>query len=240
MRVKLLLAYDGGYFHGFQKQTKTKDTVVGHIESALHALHIHTAIVGSGRTDAGVHATGQVIHIDLPDFWSDLVKLRLELNKKLHHISIKHISQVDDTFHARFSARKRVYRYIIKQTPPSIFEANYAAHFPKFDPLLLRQALYSFQGEHNFVFFHKSGSQMHGTERRIFRTYSRQKGDYTILYFEANGFLRGQVRMMVAAVMECATGDLTLPMLYEQIEGIKRHTTHSAPACGLYLARIYY
>ncbi len=240
MRVKLLLAYDGGYFYGFQKQTKTKNTVVGYLETALHSLQIHSTIVGSGRTDAGVHATGQVIHIDLPDFWSDLVKLKNELNKKLHHISIKHISKVDDAFHARFSAKKRVYRYIIKQTPPSIFEANYVAYFPKFDPLLLCQALHSFEGEHDFLFFHKNGSQIHSTRRKIFRAYCRQKGDYMILYFEANGFLRGQVRMMVAAVMECAAGVLTRSMLREQIEGIKRHTTHSAPACGLYLARIYY
>jgi len=87
MRVKAVISYDGSQYQGFQKQKSTKMTISTAIEDALASLQIDPAIVGSGRTDAGVHATGQVIHFDIPDFWHDLEKLKLNLNRKLTDIS---------------------------------------------------------------------------------------------------------------------------------------------------------
>lgn len=240
MRVKAILSYDGGFFHGFQRQTKTKKTVEESLKTALRLLHIDDDIVGSGRTDAGVHATGQVIHFDLPDFWTDREKLRQALNRQLHHIRIKQITTVDHDFHARFWAKRRVYRYLLKQNLPTLFEENHIAHYPIFNPFCLQQALQLFEGEHNFCYFHKSGSESHTTIRTIYKTRHKQFGAYHALYFEANGFLRAQVRMMVDAVMRCACGEITLAMLKEQIDGTHRHTTSLAPACGLYLARVLY
>jgi len=82
MRVKAVISYDGSQYQGFQKQKSTKMTISTAIEEALASLQIDSPIVGSGRTDAGVHATGQVIHFELPDFWNDLEKLKLNLNRK--------------------------------------------------------------------------------------------------------------------------------------------------------------
>ena len=107
-KVKAVIAYDGSVYLGFQKQKSTTKTVTHAIEEALNSLQIGSSIVASGRTDAGVHATGQIIHFDLPDFWSDLNKLKTNLNRKLKDIEFKHISIVADDFHARFSA-KNVY-----------------------------------------------------------------------------------------------------------------------------------
>jgi tRNA pseudouridine38-40 synthase len=120
-RVKAVITYDGSPYYGFQKQTSTSKTITYEIENALHSLQIHTPIVGSGRTDAGVHASGQVIHFDLPPFWSDLEKLKLNLNRKLHDIQFKHICFVPSDFHARFHAKKRLYRYVFKTSKPSGF-----------------------------------------------------------------------------------------------------------------------
>ncbi|MEA3491911.1 MAG: tRNA pseudouridine(38-40) synthase TruA [Campylobacterota bacterium] len=240
MRVKAVIAYDGSFFRGFQKQTKTQNTITTAIESALKSLHIHSDTVGSGRTDTGVHATGQVIHFDLPDFWVDLERLQRELNRKLKHIRIKHITQTSDTFHARFSAKRRIYRYIFKRQRPSIFEENHIAHYPAFDTRRVQQALQAFEGEHDFRYFYKTGSHAHTTIREIYKTNYKQFGDYHILYFEANGFLRAQVRMMIDAAMKCANGDITLKMLKEQIDTTHHHTTSLAPPSGLYLARIIY
>ena len=240
MRVKAVIAYDGGFFHGFQKQTKTAQTVMGQLEKALSILHITSAIVGSGRTDAGVHATGQVIHFDLPDFWRNLSKLTTELNRKLLHIRIKHITAVEADFHARFSAKKRLYRYVFKQMQPSLFEENHVAHFPSFDNTLLREALALFEGKHDFALFLKTGTVTHTTVREIYRTAYKIRGDYHLLYFEANGFLRAQVRMMVEAAMLCAMGKMSLIQLQEQIDTKHRHSTRLAPPEGLYLARILY
>jgi tRNA pseudouridine38-40 synthase len=240
MRVKAVIAYDGSFFRGFQKQTKTKNTITTSLETALKSLHIDSSITGSGRTDAGVHATGQVIHFDLPKYWHDIPKLRYELNRKLKHIRIKHITAVDEIFHARFSAKKRVYRYVFKRSAPSVFEENYVAHYPEFDSSRLEKALQHFKGKHDFRYFYKTGSDIHTTLREIYQAQYRQIGNYHLIYFEANGFLRAQVRMMVEAAMQCASYQLTLEILREQIDGKYRHTSSLAPASGLYLARIIY
>jgi len=240
MRVKAIIAYDGGSFQGFQSQKSTTNTITTTIESALRSLHIDSKIVGSGRTDAGVHATAQVIHFDLPYFWRDLTKLRSTLNHKLKHIYIKHITYVDANFHARFSAKKRVYRYIFKKTKPSIFEKNYISNYSKFDPTILKKALKLFEGEHNFKYFCKNGSPTHTTDRVIFRAYYRKYKKYHFIYFEANGFLRAQVRMMIEASMQCADGRLGLGMLQDQIDTKYRYTTSLAPPEGLYLSRVIY
>lgn len=240
MHAKAVVAYDGSYFHGFQKQKSTKNTVTTTIESALKSLQIEGSIVGSGRTDKGVHATGQVIHFDLPYFWSDLSKLKRELNRKLQRIEIKHITAVDEHFHARFSAKRRLYRYIFKRSKPSLFEENYISYYSHFNTGILHQALELFEGEHDFCHFHKTGSPVHSTVRHIYRARYREWGEYSIIYFEANGFLRSQVRMMVAAVMLCAEGRISLEMLLGQIDGSIRHTTKLAPPSGLYLARVLY
>ena len=97
MRVKAVISYDGSQYQGFQKQRSTNMTITAAIQEALSSLQIHSPIVGSGRTDAGVHATGQVIHFELPEFWNDLEKLKLNLNRKLTDIFFKHISQTTNS-----------------------------------------------------------------------------------------------------------------------------------------------
>ena len=92
MRVKAVISYDGASFRGFQKQKSTKQTITTAIEEALISIGINSNIRGSGRTDAGVHATGQVIDFVLPKYWRDLEKLQEVLNKKLRYISFKRIS----------------------------------------------------------------------------------------------------------------------------------------------------
>ncbi|MDD5203323.1 MAG: tRNA pseudouridine synthase A, partial [Sulfurimonas sp.] len=126
MRVALTLAYNGTSFLGSQTQSETSNTVLGKLESVLSLLGISSRAIASGRTDKGVHATGQVCHIDLPAFWSDIQKLRDVLNQKLPKtIRVTKINAVDPAFHARYSAKKRVYRYIIKQAESNPFEEEF-------------------------------------------------------------------------------------------------------------------
>jgi tRNA pseudouridine38-40 synthase len=239
-KVKAVIAYDGSVYLGFQKQTSTIRTVTHAIEEALHSLHITSSIVASGRTDAGVHATGQVIHFDLPNFWSDLEKLKINLNRKLKDIEFKHISRINHDFHARFSAKKRLYRYIFKTKKPSVFEQKYISYYQYFDPKLLKKALICFEGEHNFNYFHKTGSITHTTVREIYTARYKEHKGYHFIYFQANGFLRSQVRMMVEAAMLCARGEITREELSDQIAGKEKHSRTLAPPEGLYLARVIY
>lgn len=240
MRVKAVIAYDGSYFKGFQKQKSTKQTITSTIEIALKSLGISSEIRGSGRTDAGVHATGQVIDFELPSFWRDLHKLKEVLNQKLNYIAFKHITKVDNEFHARFSAKKRLYRYIFTTSTPSIFEQNHISYYPKFDGQLLEEALAIFKGTHDFSNFIKTGSITHTNIRTIYQAQYKRYKNRHIIYFKANGFLRAQVRMMTEMAMQVALKKTTLKKLQEQLELKERYVTKLAPPEGLYLARIIY
>ncbi|MDD5406873.1 MAG: tRNA pseudouridine(38-40) synthase TruA [Sulfurovaceae bacterium] len=240
MRIKAVIAYDGSAFHGFQKQSHTKQTVATAIESALKNLKIESKIVASGRTDRGVHATGQIIHFDIPPFWNDVEKLKNELNRKLQAIKIKHIVIANDMFHARFDVKKRLYRYYFTTKKPSIFMRNYLAHYDSFDKQKLTHALSMFKGEHDFNAFCKTGSTPTTTIRTISKSYlSFHNGVYCIS-FEADGFLRSQVRMMVSAAMKCAQGEFELKQLQEQLDDEQIHFTTLAPPEGLYLSHVFY
>jgi tRNA pseudouridine38-40 synthase len=240
MRIKAIIMYDGGRFKGFQKQKSTSNTVTSAIETALKSLGIHSEIRGSGRTDAGVHATGQVIDFTVPHYWNDLTKLKHALNQKLHYIAIKHLTWVEESFHSRFSAQKRLYRYVFKTTTPSIFEAPYISHYPTFDTELLTQVLKIFEGKHDFSNFIKTGSTTHTNVRTIYKAYYKQYKNYHFIYFQANGFLRSQVRMMVEGAMRVALDKWSLKELETQLNLEKKTMTKLAPAQGLYLARINY
>lgn len=240
MRVKAVISYDGSAYFGFQKQTSTTQTVTHDIEQALRSLQINASIVGSGRTDAGVHAAAQVIHFDIPPYWQDLKKLTLNLNRKLTHIYIKHITAVAGDFHARFWAKKRLYRYVFKTVTPSVFEQKYISYYPPFHTPALQNALKCFEGVHDFAYFRKTGSETHTTVREIYRAKYHSYRGYHIIYFQANGFLRSQVRMMVEGAMQVAQILIDYEKLEAQLNLEKRYITKLASPEGLYLARIIY
>ncbi len=242
MRVKGVLAYDGSAFYGFQSQKSTSKTVSETVRKALHRLGITAPPVGSGRTDRGVHATGQVVHFDLPAHWqNDRLKLKVMLNRLLEpHIQFKHISPVADSFHARFDARRRIYRYVIKRHQPTPFEAPYCRHLQDLDEEKLLDALRLFEGEHDFLHFHKRGSDPKSTVRTIYRTGLFTFGSYKIVLFEANGFLRAQVRMMLESSVMAMRGELQESDIRDQLNGKKIFTPPLAPPQGLYLSRVIY
>ena len=240
-RIKAVIAYDGSAFQGFQRQTRTPETVQGTIERALESLGIPGEIVGSGRTDAGVHATGQVIHFDLPEHWSrqPLEKLRIHLNRRFEAIRFKHLSPVPQDFHARYDARERIYRYVFR-ADPSLFERRYVARLDVGDRERFRTALQTFVGTHDFGYFLKTGSETAHNRRTVTRAYTLERDRYGFVYFHADGFLRAQVRMMIHAAATVGRGELSPEALREQLALVRRHTHRLAPPEGLYLARVLY
>jgi len=240
-RVKAVIAYDGSRFEGFQAQKHTFNTVSYKLEVALKSLGIESKILASGRTDKGVHATAQVVSFNLPDYWSDLAQLKSFLNLKLSpHIGIKKISFVPSEFHPRFSAKRRAYRYILapKVTP---FTASYLTPLPKkIDFEKMQEASKLFEGKHDFIYFHKTGSEPKTTVREIYKATLYSYQELKVFYFEANGFLRAQVRMISEAVLKVGKGELGLKELKLQLEGKEQYTTSLAPPNGLYLCRVVY
>lgn len=236
MRVALTLSYDGTHYLGSQIQTETSNTIFGALTQVLLQLGINSKVIASGRTDKGVHATGQVCHFDIPDFWEDIVKLQTTLNKMLpHNIYAKSLKKVNDDFHARYSAKKRSYRYIISTKQRNPFEVNFVTFAQSVNLSEVRKNIKLFLGEHNFKNFMKTGSDSKSTTRVIYKAYAYKHKEYIILNFEANGFLRSQIRLMVGALLNCST-----EKIQEKLLDKKNHKVKPAPSNGLYLSKIKY
>ena len=236
MRVALTLSYNGTSYLGSQIQKETNNTIFGQLDIVLSKLGINFKIIASGRTDKGVHSTGQVCHIDLPEFWNDIAKFRRVLNEMLPpSIRVRDIKKVSDEFHARYSAKKRVYRYIIKKENSNPFEDEFISFEPNTDFELLKNNIKLFTGEHDFIGFMKTGSDVKSTTRIIYRAFAYKHNDLIVLHFEANGFLRSQIRLMVGALLQ-----LNEEEIKEQLSSQKVHKIRPAKSNGLYLAKIKY
>jgi tRNA pseudouridine38-40 synthase len=208
MNIKLTLAYDGSKFNGSAIQPK-KITVQGELEKALKVLGIETKTVFSGRTDKDVHSTNQVVSFEVPPFWENLHKLKSTLDKILgSFIQIKNITQVPNDFHARFSAKKREYRYIISKKETTPFSVNYLYHHKNIDLPLIQKASKLFLGVHDFAYFSKIGSEPKSTVREIYGIKIYSYKDLIVFKFCANSYLRSQIRLMVAFLLKISDGNL--------------------------------
>ncbi|BCD60169.1 MULTISPECIES: tRNA pseudouridine(38-40) synthase TruA [unclassified Nitratiruptor] len=241
MRIKAVISYDGSRFDGFQIQKHTTNTVMHHLYNALHRVGIESKIVGSGRTDKGVHATAQVIHFDLPSYWSDLERLQTRLNNTLHpYIHIKRVVSAPNDFHARYSAKRRAYRYLLKKSKPSVFENAYVHYVSNLDIETIKKNISLFEGQHDFAYFMKTGSDTKSSLRRIFKTALYEKDDLYVLYFEGDGFLRAQIRLIMDALIKLGKGELKPEQIIDQLACKERYTSTLAPPNGLYLCKIIY
>ncbi|MDY3203733.1 MAG: tRNA pseudouridine(38-40) synthase TruA [Arcobacter sp.] len=240
MNLKFTVAYDGSLYLGSQKQPN-KNTIEDELLKAFKTLNIETSIVLSGRTDKEVHATGQVFNCIIPDFWTDFFKLQEILNKRLpSSIQIRHIVKVDENFHSRFHAKKRVYRYLIttKQTTP--FNDKFITFVKSVDEELLKEAIKEFIGVYDFKYFHKTGSDKDITIREIFETAFYKHKDIYVFKFVANSYLRSQIRLMVGFLLAINDKKLTIEDLKKQLRCEKNIFKIPIKANGLYLAKIKY
>lgn len=241
MRVKITLEYDGSKFQGYQYQKETTNTIANNLQNALKTLNINDFPTASGRTDKGVHALGQVIHLDLPPYWNDLEKLKFSLNKILFpSINIKKIEQTHKNFHARYDAKSRVYRYIISTKKPSVFLMPYITFLDKIDTNRIKNSIKLFEGRHDFEYFKKCGSDTKNYIREIYKADFYIYKDLCVFYFEANGFLRSQIRMMVSFLLQISDEKLSKNELKLQLEKKDIFSTSLAPPNGLYLAKVKY
>lgn len=240
-RIALTLGYNGAKFSGSQVQARTDNTVMGVLQRSLNRLGVQSVAVASGRTDAGVHAFRQVVHLDLPPHWQQLRSFHTALEHQLPpSIRVRHIQEVPEAFHARFSAKWRAYRYLLSETPPSPFNADFVTPAPRLDLPRIQEAMTLFVGEHDFELFKKSGSDVTHYVRTMRRAFAYRHGGYVILCFEANGFLRSQIRLMTAALLRVSDGSLSLAQLSEQLACRQRHCTDLALPNGLYLSNVIY
>ena len=240
MNIKITLSYDGSLYYGSQIQPEFV-TIQSKLSEVLNSININTTLEFSGRTDKGVHAFKQVISCKIPSFWNDFKKLQTVLNKKLpNSIQVRNIQNVDDDFHARFSAKKREYRYLLTDKKLSVFTSNYISYYPVINEEKINNAIKLFQGRHDFEFFSKKGSEPISTVREIYNiTLYKYRGIY-VLKFTANSYLRSQIRMIVDFIMKISSGTLNLNDLTKQLSKNELISWTLAPPNGLYLSKIHY
>ncbi len=241
MRVKMTLSYDGSHFFGLQVQNSGVKTVMNTLYEIFHSLGIDTKIDASGRTDRGVHALRQVISFDLPEYWNDLDKLKRYINHKaLPYVYIENIQKVDNNFHARYSAKKRAYRYIVSMEKPNVFLSSYVLYTKPFDPKKIINAISIFEGRHDFSFFMKSDSAVDNSVREIYQAKFYKHKNFYIFSFQANGFVRSQIRMMVSFLLHVGRDKYSKEDLKDQLNLKHRHVSDLVDPNGLYLSRIWY
>ena len=245
-RFKLLIAYDGRAFRGWQSQA-TKDSIQDYLELALAQLNggVRVPVHGAGRTDAGVHALGQVAHIDLPTGALPPDKLCLALNANMPTaIRVLRITRVEADFHARFDARGKIYTYRIwNHSVLHPLEVGRAWHLPgELDLAALGKAAELLEGVHDFASFaaHR-GKPDKDTVRTIHSVRIRRTGSLLTLQFTGSGFLYRMVRLLTGSLIRCAQHRAELAWIERLLtEPGKVKSSFAAPAEGLYLTRVIY
>ena len=243
-RYKLVVEYDGTPFVGWQRQSNGR-SVQQAIEEAVagfagHAVRIQTA----GRTDAGVHATHQVAHVDLAKEWrTDTVRDATNAHLKPEPVSILHAEIVPDTFNARMSARRRHYLYrILNRRAPAAVDLNRVWHVPwPLDADAMHAAAQTLVGRHDFTTFRAAECQADSPVRTLDRLDVARDGEDIRIAASARSFLHHQVRSMVGTLMLVGAGRWSAAEVREALEAKDRKRCGpTAPACGLYLVGVDY
>lgn len=243
-----VIAYDGTAYAGFQRQPN-QPTVQGELEGVLSRMHKeHVAVTGSGRTDAGVHARGQVIHFESGLRLTDEAWLKA-LNAQLpSDIRVLSVRKVPPHFHARYDAKAKEYRYFIMNAPiQDPFYRRYTCHVPiKLDLGRMRQAAQLFVGTHDFTAFSSAQSQVTNKIRTIEQLEvkgdpSVPLGQLVVIRCRGTGFLHHMVRMIAGTLIEVGKGKKSLSDVEMALKGKMRQLAGPvAPACGLFLWEVFY
>lgn len=243
-RYKLTIEYDGGAFNGWQRLAESA-SVQGALERAVFALSGETRdVMGAGRTDAGVHACGQVAHIDIDKELSP-GRIRDALNAHLRPDPIAVLSAEEATpdFHARFSAIRRVYRYrIAPRRAPLALERGKAWRVPRaLNTQAMQEAAQALIGQHDFTTFRDAQCQAKSPVKTLDRCDVLARGAEVEIWCEARSFLHRQVRSMVGSLVEVGFGKWTPRDFADALAAKDRARCGPvAPADGLYLMRVDY
>jgi tRNA pseudouridine38-40 synthase len=260
-RLKLVIAYDGAPFAGWQSQSH-RNTIQDHVERAFEqVLGKQVRVHGAGRTDAGVHALAQCAHVDLSNDRLSTARWTEALNALLPPtIRVLRCQYVSNNFHARRSAKGKIYRYRIWLAPVLLpFEYRRAWHVARpIDLKILKQAAKHFVGTHDFAGFAASrgksgrrgdtdsslctaGEQEKSTVRTIYSVRVRQKGPRVAIEFDGDGFLYKMVRLIVGSLVKCALGKMRVEDVTARLDsGQMGQARFVAPAEGLFLVRVRY
>ncbi len=239
---KLHIRYDGGRYKGWQRLGNNEDTIQGKIEDALsEMLGKSVDIIGSSRTDAGVHALCQIANFKTEKDMEPS-EIKAYLNRYLpNDISIIDASPVIDSFHSRFNASSKTYLYKIWNCEyPDPFMRKYSTHVAEgLDTEKMKEATGFFIGQHDFTAFTNAKSKSKSMVRTVYSIDIEENGGFVDIRIRGNGFLHNMVRRIVGTLMEIGLGRLDTESIPEIIASKQRRQAgYIADARGLYLERI--
>ena len=243
-RYKLIVEYDGAPFCGWQTQAD-QITVQGVLTAAVAALSGESALVqGAGRTDAGVHARGQVAHVDFAKDWdTDTVRDGLNAHLRPHPVAVLSAKRVADDFNARMSAVKRHYLYrIVNRRPDLTFDLKYAWRVARpLDAAAMHDAAQRLVGKHDFTTFRSTECQAKSPEKTLDQLDVVRDGLELHVRTSARSFLHNQVRSMVGSLVMVGAGNWSADDLTRALEARDRAACGQvAPPDGLYLMKVDY
>lgn len=244
MRIALGIEYDGSDFAGWQLQQAGVRTVQGALEQALSAVADEPVrVICAGRTDAGVHATAQVVHFDTgaarsPRSWTYGANANLPKG-----VSVQWARPVGEDFHARFSAQRRRYRYVIlnREVRPTFLAWRVAWEHRSLDAMRMHEAAQALVGEHDFSAYRAVACQAKSPVRTLHELNVHRDRDLVVLELEANAFLHHMVRNIAGVLMAIGAGERPPSWAGEVLEARERTLGGvTAPAHGLYLTAVSY
>lgn len=242
-KIALCIEYDGSGYFGWQKQEGVI-TVQGCLEQALSKVSdTPINVLCAGRTDAGVHATGQIVHFETNSKRKNAAWTRGVNTYLPPDISVRWVRVVPDNFHARFSAISRHYRYIIynNRNRPAVFRQGVTHFYRQLDAVRMHRTAQLLRGEHDFTSFRGTGCQSRTPKRNIQYIKVTRRGEYIVVDIKANAFLHRMVRNIVGSLMEIGCGYRNENWLLELLMLKNRNLASStARAEGLYLVSVDY
>lgn len=241
---KIIIQYDGTRYRGWQGQSSTDETIQGKLEAVLSKMAgEEVQVIGSGRTDAGVHAIGQVANFHLKRVY-DQEEILDYLNRYLpEDIAVCDISEVDDRFHSRYHATKKTYLYRIHTGRiPEVFERKYVYDYQT--PLSverMRKAAALLVGTHDFKSFCGNKKMKKSTVRTIYEIKIEETEREIRLYYTGDGFLQNMIRILTGTLLEIGDGRRAPEEILTILDAQERETAgYTAPACGLTLFSVEY
>lgn len=248
---KMLIQYDGTRYRGWQIQKSTDMTIQGKLTAVLSELVTHPVeVIGSGRTDAGVHALGQVANVHLD--WSRSIggelsadELRDYLNRYLpEDIAVLEVTETKDRFHSRYHCVSKTYRYRIHTSAiPNVFERKFVYNYEggELDVGSMRRAAERLIGKHDFAAFCGNAKMKKSTERTIFSIVIEEKASELVIDFCGDGFLQNMVRILTGTLIEVGNGTKKPEEIPDILASKKRECAgYTVPPQGLVLVEAKY
>lgn len=242
--IKLTIEYDGKRYLGWQRLGDSDKTIQGKIENIIKQMTgEEIEIVGSGRTDGGTHARGQVANFKTHSELS-LAEMIAFLNRYLpQDIVVKDAEEVAERFHARYNAVGKQYSYYVWHAEiPSAFERAYSYHYPQvLDLDRMRKACNKLTGKHDFMGFSALKKTKKSTVRTIENITIEEEGSLLHFTFVGDGFLHKMVRIMVGTLLEIGAGTMELEAIDEVFANkVRKNAGETVPAQGLFLDEVFY